>query len=103
MQNLLSFIYKNELGDSTNKGLSSKHTDLPVYYGDIDVEFLMNLKEDGLLHIKRKMFGECADYIVPVSVYLSGKHSMFGGNFAYTSHSGFPSNAPIKIHDRLER
>ena len=32
----------------------------------------------------------------------SNTHSMFGGNFIYTSDSRFPSRAPIQVHDRVE-
>jgi len=39
---------------------------------------------------------------VPVELVESGKWTMFGGNFLYTCDSRFPSDQPIKIHDRVE-
>jgi len=102
MTNLLSFIYQSPLGDSSNNGLSSKSKTLSLYHGEPDVEFLESLEEDQLILVKRTLFGESYDYAVPVSIYLSEKHSMFGGNFAYSSDSRFPTGSPIKIHDRVE-
>ena len=39
---------------------------------------------------------------VPRELLESGEWVMFGGNFCYTSDSRFPSDAPIKIFDRVE-
>jgi hypothetical protein len=102
MKNLLSFIYLSPLGDSSNNGLSSKSETLTLYQGEPDIEFLKSLEQDQLILIERTSFGKRSDYAVPVSIYLSGKHSMFGGNFAYSNHSAFPTGSPIKIHDRVE-
>jgi len=38
---------------------------------------------------------------IPVSLIVSGKWTMFGGNFVWTGDSRFFSN-PIKINDRAE-
>ena len=40
-------------------------------------------------------------HAVPLELRNAGKHTMFGGNFIYTSDSRFPQRFPIPVHDRV--
>jgi hypothetical protein len=94
-------IYKFPLGECTNNGLSAGKKSLTlvgpaIERGPITIED----GEDYLVCEYRERYD---DYIaVPKSLRDTGKWPMFGGNFAYTSDSRFPSGAPIKIFDRIE-
>ena len=57
---------------------------------------------DDLVLIVRTIGDTTANYVVPASIAKGNKMPMFGGNFVYSSDSRFPSDAPIKIHDRIE-
>lgn len=100
---LLGFVYKTPLADSTNGGLSSQ-TDKGLLFesphGNITEEDLQNTKKalDHLVIISKNGYVKA----VPSKILKDGKHSMFGGNFIYTSDSRFPSDYPIPIHDRVE-
>ena len=94
-------VYRTPLGDCTANGLSSRQTNLLLVGESIDrVPFEVKENEDYLVVEHRPRFN---DYIAtPKSVLDAGVHAMFGGNFAYTSDSRFPADAPIKIMDRVE-
>lgn len=102
MNKVSTYVYKNTLGDCTNNGLTSKHDNLDLYYGQLDNEAIDKLAEESLILIERVLWGKQANYAVPVEIYKSGRHSMAGGNFIYTSDSRFPSDSPISVHDRVE-
>ena len=102
MKKVLTFVYKNSLGDCTNSGLTSKYDHLNLYYGQLNEEEINELPEDSLILIERVLWGKPAHYAVPVEIYKSGRHSMAGGNFVYTSDSRFPEKAPLSVHDRVE-
>jgi hypothetical protein len=59
-------------------------------------------RDDYLVFIKDTCAGRTRLRVVPKSLLDSGKWTMFGGNFVYTSDSRFPSNSPIAVHDRVE-
>jgi len=100
MKNILTFVLRNSLGDCTNNGLTSKEDNIILHYGEgIDVEMI---PDDELILIERTLWGKPSNYAVPAGIYKSGRHSMAGGNWIYTSDSRFPSDAPISVHDRLE-
>ena len=100
MSNILTFVLRNSLGDSTNNGLTSKEDTLVLHHGpDMQVDMIPG---DELILVERTIFGKQSNYAVPASIFNSGVHSMFGGNFIYTSDSRFPSDGPIKVHDRVE-
>ena len=93
-------VYLFPLGECTNKGLSAGKQTLVLHghgieRGPVDIE-----DEDYLVSVYRERFDDII--AVPKSLLDSDKHYMFGGNFAYTSDSRFPSKAPIKIFDRVE-
>jgi len=60
------------------------------------------IPDDELVLIERVLWGEQKNYAVPAAIAKSGRHSMAGGNWIYTSDSRFPSDAPISVHDRVE-
>jgi hypothetical protein len=98
-------FYRGRTSDCTNGGLSSRF-DTFVLTGTNPIN-------------KRVVSGpcepdaECPELVlvegpyntvraVPRELLNSGVWVMFGGNFCYTSDSRFPSDAPIKIFDRVE-
>jgi hypothetical protein len=100
MNSILTFTLRHSLGDCTNNGLTSREDSIVLHYGTgVDIDMI---PEDELVLIERTLWGKPANYAVPAGVYRSGKHSMAGGNFVYTSDSRFPSDAPISVHDRVE-
>ena len=109
MKQLLTYPLRNSLGDTTNNGLSSKVTNAymvwdvdPIDEDQILEDFYNEKGEDFFVIEERFLFGEYSQIAVPYSIYKTGKRSMMGGNFLYTSDSRFPSEAPIAIHDRVE-
>jgi len=103
MSNILTFVLRNSLGDSTNNGLSEREDSIILHHGDgVDLADLTLIPDDELVLVERQLFGEDAWYAVPAGIYKSNKHSMFGGNFIHTSDSRFPGRAPIPVHDRVE-
>ena len=109
MKSVLTFPLRNSLGDCTNNGLSSKVTHAYLVW-DLDStekdqlleDFYFVKGEDFFVIKERTLFGKHSMIAVPYSIYKSGKQSMMGGNFLYTSDSRFPSDHPIAIHDRVE-
>ena len=100
MSNILTYVLRNSLGDSTNNGLTSREDSIILHYGpDMQVDMI---PDDELILVERTIFGKQSNYAVPASIFKSGVHSMFGGNFIHTSDSRFPSDAPISVHDRVE-
>lgn len=97
--------------DATNNGLSSKVDNAwavnPAQINGCIQDVLENIYEE-----RGDFFVVCPNalgkgvHLKPYSIYASGIHSMFGGNFAFTSCASFQevtgSNAPLKIHDRVE-
>jgi hypothetical protein len=111
MKGLLVTVYRNGGkgifdGDTTNGGISSKH-DKFILVGD-GVEEVFSATEDtpAIRLIKRRIMGREFWIAAPLDAKFEGEGGgfpyMFGGNFLYTSDSRFPSDAPIKIFDRLE-
>ena len=95
---LLVSIYKNGC-DCTNHGITSKISQAVLIGQDIPEIFSPSDDSPALYLVKREKYG---DYISPFPEGKSDKWFMFGGNFAYTSDSRFPSRQPIAIHDRTE-
>tara|TARA_R110000772_G_scaffold261370_2_gene379821 strand:+ start:716 stop:1066 length:351 start_codon:yes stop_codon:yes gene_type:complete len=114
MKKVLTFVYRNDLGDCTNNGLTSivNRVWLVSDFDDLDPKVMDELEvinaEEPILclipGVKRGMImGRWLnDIAVPFDIYKSSKHYMAGGNFIYTSDSRFPGDAPISVHDRLE-
>lgn len=98
---LIISVYKFPLGECTNNGLSSKYESLLLVGDGIkNGPFESSDEKDYLICEYRERYD---DFIAtPKSLKDSGKWTMFGGNFAYTSDSRFPTDSPIKIFDRVE-
>jgi len=110
VKGLLCFVYRAAHGsDATAKGLTSKVDQVFLTNDDIGLDGPFKIKpgEDYLVLIERKNPGflKGSLYAVPKSILDSGEHSMFGGNFVYSSDSKFYaiSKYPIPVHDRVER
>ncbi len=91
--------------DCTNNGLSSKKDRLILVGPGIPRIFEVEDDEPHLVLVKRELFGKTHFSAVPSDLVEKRKHSMFGGNFCYTSDSRFSEingGHPIKIHDRVE-
>ena len=95
--------------DASNYGLSAQHDNLWVVNplgmrdGDLDIFY----RERGnFLVVCPNVIGKGV-HLKPYVEMKLGYHQMFGGNFAYSSCESFKevtgSNAPVKIHDRIER
>ena len=100
MDTILTFVLRNSLGDCTNNGLTSREDSIILNYGqNLQTDLI---PDDELILVERTIFGKQSNYAVPAGLFKSGRHSMAGGNFIYTSDSRFPSDAPISVHDRVE-
>lgn len=95
-------VYKSPLGDSSANGITSKTNRLLLVFDGLSSPFKTNENEDYLVLIKRNIGGKEYLHAKPQSLIDSNTHSMFGGNFIFTSDSRFPSPYPIPVHDRVE-
>ena len=116
-------IYKWNLGDCSNNGITSRNSELmlvglvdantkeftPLNNGFIDIDFNSEeqLAKDNLcLVVKRQLFGgKQHDYIVGLKDFIDGKWCMMGGCFGYSCDSRFRrgiNSQPLPIHDRIE-
>lgn len=104
MKALRIYVYKWNLGDCTNNGISSKYNELLLVCnnGDIDIEE-NNLPENLVKIVTRELFGKVYKHIEPYkkSTKLGW---MSGGNIGYSCDSRFRiiSEYPLMIHDREE-
>ena len=96
------YVYKNELGDCTNGGISSKYDSLLLVsengFIKIDED---NLPENLVKLVTRNLWGKEYKHIEPYKPATQIGY-MSGGNIAYSSDSRFPSDYPLCIHDRQE-
>lgn len=103
---LSASVYRNGRGDCSNGGASYLHDEAVItgYKINSDCE-VFSPSESAPHYVIIKDFvngGQPRLRAIPADLLESGKWTMFGGNFLYTSDSRFPSDAPIKIHDRVE-
>lgn len=101
---LLAFVYRDGLQDCTANGQSSR-TDRGVLTG-IGIAEIFEPSDDAPEYVFVKdsvCGGKIRLRAIPRDLYEEGVWTMFGGNFLYTSDGRFPSDSPIKIHDRVER
>ena len=100
------YVYRSSLGDCTNNGIS-KHSDTLIFplipTSEIDTSNLIDNCLNGVPvveMVKRNIGGEYL-HLKPLGLK---KHSMMGGNFAYSCDSRFTYFAkyPLPIHDRIE-
>ena len=112
MRYLSVMIYKGMhdgiSGDCTNDGVTSDTKDkvylVPCEFGNITEEDIQcSPKSHIVLNVvKRKIAGDQYMHLKPEVV---AGHSMFGGNFAWSSDSRFRkhvSELPLPVHDRVE-
>lgn len=100
------YVYKNNLGDCTNGGISSKYDRLLLVcedgYVTIDED---NLPENLVKVVTRNLWGNEYKHIEPYAPTKKGYLGyMNGGNVAYCSDSRFDkiSQYPLCIFDRQE-
>lgn len=87
--------------DCTNGGVSAQRSQMLLVDGEDDVPAEVN-GLPVLVLVRRNIGGQPYLHAKPVSAGTS--HTMFGGNFIYTSDSRFRElcQYPIPIHDRIE-
>ena len=89
----------------TNNGISDRFTEILVEHprGYIEID-LDNPPENLCVFRTLWLCGKPYNRLIPYSLEKNGKHSMFGGNFAYSSDSRFCefNEYPLPIHDRVE-
>jgi hypothetical protein len=104
MKALPIYVYKNNLGDCTNNGISSKFETLLLIHEEgfitIDED---NLPDNLVKVVTRNLFGSEYKHIEPYKKATKVGY-MMGGNYASTSDSRFSkiSKYPLAIHDRQE-
>ena len=101
-------IYRCSLGDCSNDGISSRHTQVCIV--NIDGPDKPSSDQPAAELVVRQTNSGKHVYAVPCD--LKGK-SMAGGTFVHTSDSrfsaavskllGYRSNYPVALHDRVER
>jgi hypothetical protein len=98
------FVYGNNLGDSTNGGISFTDCNdlvVPCERGNYTED---DVNEMGLqvLELRPCAMRGYPPHFIP---YGETRWTMFGGNFVYNSDSRFSQQygaSPIKVYDRLE-
>lgn len=91
--------------DCTNNGISRRFAEILIEHprGNEEVD-LDNPPENFCVLRTLEFNGKPYYRLIPYYLDKNGKHSMFGGNFAYSSDSRFRelSEYPLPIHDRVE-
>ena len=115
-------VYKWNLGDCSNGGITSRNNELlllgvvnkdtkefeELLDGFIEIDFnnKEQLEQDNLcIVVKRELFGEQHDYIVGLKDFINDKWCMMGGCFGYSCDSRYRrhiNSLPLPIHDRIE-
>ena len=90
---------RGKVVDCTLGGLSAKHDYFTLTGENIEGPFVPCDTRPELVLTKGPYDTLRA---VPRELLDSGAWVLFGGNFVYSSDSRFPSNAPIKVFDRVE-
>jgi len=106
-------VYRNDLGDCTRGGVSSRVSSPLLFFDCTREEAVKYCKESGrnpedqLFLVRRQLWGE-DHYIAEPLVKPAYGNQMFGGNYIMTSDSRFPHQNglrtayPIPVHDRFE-
>lgn len=104
MKALPIYVYKNNLGDCTNNGVSSKFDKLLLIHEEGFITIDENdIPENLVKVVTRKLYDGEYKHIEPYKK-ASGVGYMHGGNYASSSDSRFSkiSKYPLAIHDRTE-
>ena len=57
MSNILTFVLRNSMGDSTNNGLTSREDSIVLHHGpDTDLADLTLIPDDELVLVERQLF-----------------------------------------------
>lgn len=95
-------VYRDSLGDCTNRGISATRDSLYILGCDGPLE-PGDLRECVKIEHRRVMGSE---YLSAKPVYFPDRWYMAGGNFLYTSDSRYREHTgisyPVSIHDRYE-
>ena len=108
VKGLTLHVYRWNLGDCTNNGISSRYDTLILIGDDVDGPVTVDLDnppENVVTMVKRRLFGrEEYIHLEPLDGCNNGggKWYMSGGNLAYTCDSRFPFSYPLSVHDRHE-
>lgn len=95
-------VYRSNIGDCTNGGISSKSNYLYILCDE--GSDMIDEDDPKLLRVVNRMiFGELRPYLEPVNGKDPEKAGWFnGGNFGYASDSRFPFGFALPIRDRQE-
>lgn len=108
VKGLTVFVYRDNFGDCTNGGISSRYDCLILIGEGVDGPMTVDLDDpvDNVVKlVKRRIFGnEEYLHVEPLDGCHAGGGKWYsaGGNFVYTSDSRFPSRQPLSVHDRRE-
>lgn len=110
-------VFRSSLGDCSNNGISAGADSLLVWGATLEGYITLDdAVKDPYISYPRAVLvpGNLPGLakIVPWGAFLHKRHTMFGGNFAYTSDSRFsraieaitgaPFSGAVPIHDRIE-
>lgn len=112
---LLVFVYRNNLGDCTGGGVSSRVSDPTLFFDCTREDAIEWCKENGvnpenqLFLVKCQLWGEDHFFAEPLvkPAHAGRCNQMFGGNYIMTPDSRFPHQNglmtayPIPVHDRF--
>jgi hypothetical protein len=96
-------IYRWNLGDCSNKGLSSRVNKCTLVGKNIPKIFEVKEDAPAVQIVERNL--NSGLYLTAYPVKEDGtvdNNCMFGGTFIYTSDSRFPARYPVPLHDRKE-
>lgn len=99
MKGLIASVFKSDLGDCSNGGISGKVESVVIVNcnGPFDPSESMPAVEIRTGNLPGTVKA------IPVEGKDENKIGwMFGGTFIYTSDSRFPYNYPVPLHDRQE-
>ena len=110
------FVYRNNLGDCTGGGITSRVDNCTLFFDCSKEEALDYCKEnhenpeDQLYLVKRQLWGEDHYFAEPLVKPADASQCVqqFGGNYIMTSDGRFPHQNglvtayPIPVHDRFE-
>ena len=104
MRALRVYVYKSDLGDCSNNGISSKYKEILVLCPDGNIEVDESDPPENLCKIvERNLWGSVYKHIEPVAK-ANGVGWMASGSIAYSCDSRFRemSEYPLVMHDRTE-
>ena len=101
---LLCWIYQAKgFPDCSNNGLSSRVEKVVLIGKGIPRITEAHEGAPAVWLVERELWGKECNYIEPVQKPNQGSiHWMFGGCLIYCSDARFPSDHPLKLHDRQE-